>query len=548
MRLAGWVRVPARLRGLTEDVGAVLRDLPAFAARRRLDAPSVDPLAEDREMTTARLAGEFRILRASRVLAHEGALPSFEQIQVGDPDAWWFTEREPPRLVLFISHRWKGGDRPDPLGTQADALRGFLRRIQEVAAASAATAAERSQRVPSLFVHGVFQAAYLLGVADPAADDQDSWYEFVRAAVEAGDPAAAADTVLQHLGIWYDYACFPQAQGTGAAAESVRNREIHDGLRRLAALIEHSVVLSVRESFDGYAQRGWCAVELSVGKHRRRHVILRPDWAGEPFEPSELLGSEVIKHSLEQLVAGMQRWPDNPLHALHIVRYHFGLLDELEEGRTTPMFTSPRPPGVTPGLQPLLVQMIQQLGAVSRMDEERSQAAPASFGTDQDSVGLEIDVGALVANAMDAADLHCSHPGDVQYVALLMLYQRNRGVPEFARFYAECLRRVLDGESLQLLRYREDRDMTDPAHPMQMRVWWVFQGAPTSRPPAWVAVRDHAGLSLIPRAWRLVDQAFEAVFVRAPIAGVRAVIWAARTRLGRSATDAVRRVVRRERG
>jgi hypothetical protein len=191
--------------------------------------------------------------------------------------------------------------------------------------------------------------------------------------------------------------------------------------------------------------------------------------------------------------------------------------------------------------------MIEQLGAVSRTDEERSQAAPASFGTDQDSVGLGIDVGALVASAMDAADLHCSRPGDVQYVAILMLYQRHRGAPEFARFYAECLRRVLDGESLRLRRYREDRDMTDPAHPMQMRVWWVFQDAPTSRPPAWVAMRDRAGLSLIPRSWRLVDQAFEAVFVRAPIAGVRAVIWAARTRLGRRATDAVLRAVRRER-
>src|SRR5688572_11477988 len=107
------------------------------------------------------LAATFNILRASSLLAMRGPMPKYEDLR-GRGSSDFFSGDEPPVRVVFVSHRWESGAHPDPRGSQADSIRAFLTAVRSVSDARQGSAARRRELVPSLLVHGVFQAAYFL--------------------------------------------------------------------------------------------------------------------------------------------------------------------------------------------------------------------------------------------------------------------------------------------------------------------------------------------------------------------------------------------------
>src|SRR5687767_10430633 len=122
---------------------------------------SIDPFGIS-EGSAAQLSEEFMILRASDLVDGDGPFLRHQDLQREQPDAF-FSAEYPPDLVLFVSHRWQTSAHPDPRGEQAAAVRSFLRVFRDVAVSAGYEPGRRTERIPSLRVHGVFQAANLLG-------------------------------------------------------------------------------------------------------------------------------------------------------------------------------------------------------------------------------------------------------------------------------------------------------------------------------------------------------------------------------------------------
>ncbi len=149
----------------------------------------------------------------------------------------------------------------------------------------------------------------------------------------------------------------------------------------------------------------------------------------------------------------------------------FMAFPELEAKRPVPLFVTAHAPSMFPGHKDLLVGMIRRLGRLSDIDRALN------------GVQIVEDAAELVAYSLEKARLYCSAPSDRAYVGLQILYQRHLGAPEFAAFYGDCLRRVVDGRTTRLCRYREHRDFSN------MRCWWVFadepEGSKRWRVPRW---------------------------------------------------------------
>ncbi|HEV8434945.1 MAG TPA: hypothetical protein VGR95_16155 [Thermoanaerobaculia bacterium] len=143
----------------------------------------------------------------------------------------------------------------------------------------------------------------------------------------------------------------------------------------------------------------------------------------------------------------------------------YAFLSEVEDEREVPLFTARRNPELFRGQRTLLLEMIERLGAVTRTDFALGRKGR-----------LEVDVAKEVMGAMRKAKLRASHPDDLLFTGLMILYSRHRGAPRMAAFYGECLARYFAKKSLRLARYRELRDY------MSIDVWCVFDDEPLDSP------------------------------------------------------------------
>jgi hypothetical protein len=461
--------------GLVSLLGKALRRFVGRAERQRLtifdhteeavpsakiNAP-VDPGGRPVASPGA-LVAEFRILRASAVLRMEGPMPKFEQLQAEQPSSW-FSPDSPPSAVLFVSHRWKTPTHPDPDGAQGNAIRAFLAAVRDVDESREASASVRRRRVPSLLVHGVFQAAYFLenGISF-GRQEGGAWSD---------DLDDDRESVVDRIGIWYDFSCMPQ--------DGIGSLSLVPSLARIHELIGESTMLILRWRGDDYDARAWCAAEIStepdIERSQCRRIVLRADQISRPIALKDLVHSKeapYLDSTRESMAVDLQLWNEQPGRALVRLDQLYDFLTELEEERDMPLFTARRKPEIFRGQRALLVGMIERLGALSRRDF----ALPAKGR-------LQADVAAEVVAALRLARLGCTIPDDLLFTGLMILYSRHRGAPQMARFYKVCIERYFAGKPLRLARYRERRD----GHSVD--VWWVFEDEPPDsaawRRPMW---------------------------------------------------------------
>lgn len=412
------------------------------------------------------------ILRASDLVDGDGPFLRQQDLLREHPDAF-FSSKSPPDLVLFISHRWQTSAHPDPRGEQAAAVRSFLRILREVAVSAGYEPARRANLVPSLRVHGVFQAANLLGGDDDRTLPKQPWANRLR---RARTSTELGDDVLAHVGVWYDFSCLPQGSALSQKPRTEEEQQIvNNALRRMHLLIAASDVLVLRTEGDDYGKRAWCVAELSIGQPRFRHFVLRTDLLGEVIREAELVDSEggaglsFLRDIDTHWRGGESGW--GVVRAMSTaIFFDLGLL---EAKREIPLFVTGDAPGIFPGHRAFLATMLEELATLSQVDLLLRDGR------------LTADVAELVPRALDRADLHCSEPAERLYLGLLILYSRHVGIPELAQFYASCLKRSLEGKTLRLIRYRQRRTLD----PSDNRAWWVFADEPGDSPvrriPEW---------------------------------------------------------------
>lgn len=433
----------------------------------RHNAP-VDPFG-DSDRSAAGLTRTFRVLRASHLLETSGPILSFNELRQAHPGAW-FDSADPPKAVLFISHRWKTARHPDPHGVQAEAIRVLLRNMIQVANASA-NEDERSRLVPSLLRHGILQAAYILNTAMTFGENSgDGWRQLVEKAKGVkGDYGSLAGQVASGFGIWYDYACLPQGNSrSGFKGSDADSRLLLANLRQLHSLISECTLVSLRAAGDDYVERSWCMLELAtepdIARRGCQRVVLRTDLLGKPIHDADIgVGRpmDMAQKFREVRLANILDWVKDGRASLEWVDRLYLLLDELEDDRPVPLFTSARPPMIFPGQRALMGYMIDELDRLSRYDRSlwrRLKGQP-----------LQGDIEESVRAALRAAKLKCTDPADLVYTGLMILYARHRGATELASFYGDCLKRWLDGKPLRLLRYRERRNLSEN------RASWIFE-------------------------------------------------------------------------
>jgi hypothetical protein len=466
--------------GVLKEVGRAV--LSAAVDRRHADPGAIGNAPADpfgASMTPAQLAGEFPLLRADAIIGHDGELPRYQDFRRARPDA--YAVGAPPPLVLFVSHRWATPVRPDPRAEASRALATFLRHVTEVASSASSPPEERVRLVPSLRVHGVFQAALLLGNGRGFGDDDKNAFARHCGQIRQELPPLEVGTaVLNDIAVFYDYSCIPQGvdlfdpQGAGEDSAVVAT-----ALRRMHLLIMASTVLVLRSAGDDYGSRAWCVTELALGRPDWRHLVLRTDLQGTPVTDADLLGDAApevnnFAFAREQMLDIDEKWRTNEngwgvLNSLRLSVY-FGL-PELEADRPVPVLVTPHAPQTFPGHRALLEGMMGRLGKLSDMDRAL------------DGLPLPVDLAEVITFALEQAELTCTMPEDRVYLGLQMLYARHRGAPRFAGFYAEALRRYVDRRTTRLMRYREDRDFR------RMRIWWVFADEPADsaawQPPKW---------------------------------------------------------------
>jgi hypothetical protein len=437
------------------EAGAVTPD----QQERKVNAP-LDPFG--RSPDALDLAGTFSFLRASFVAGTDGALKKFDDL-VSIAQQSFFRPDEPPSAVLFVSHRWETPAHPDPHGRQADCLRKFLKTVDDIVRTTPLSAEERGACVPSLLAHGPFQAAYFVDNGIAFGVPEQRWHEHWNSRAQ-NLGTTVRKSVLDHVGVWYDYACLPQ--------EAPGSQRLADSLLRIHELIGECTMLVLRYPGDDYECRSWCASELAIEPNieRRacRKIVLRLDKLGEEIAMGELTREDrpdANTGSRKILSQPIGEWPKYAARSLAGVTQVYDMfLPELED-RETPLLTPRQKPNIFEGQRTLQVRMIQTLSEASGRDELLAGNMARS---------LNLDMTSVVEAAMAEAGLRCTDPKDQIYTGLLILYARHRGYPELASLFAECLKRWLARTSNVLARYRENRE------PYNERAWYVFADEPAA--------------------------------------------------------------------
>jgi hypothetical protein len=189
----------------------------------------------------------------------------FTKWQHDDVSAFVDEDSCPLAIRLFISHRWKTPDDPDPDNKSLPTIVEYLSRIYMVANGFLDA---NSHLVKELVIGENLRDAFherelhyctcgsvgWLDLRSLLATD-DLFYE----RVSGTHRRRAFYRLLKHVRVWYDYSSLPQAR------ETSEERAVFDrALNRLAGIVNQSEVLALwgLESIN----RAWCIFEVLAGK------------------------------------------------------------------------------------------------------------------------------------------------------------------------------------------------------------------------------------------------------------------------------------------
>src|SRR5262245_60617882 len=171
----------------------------------------------------------------------------------------------PLAIKLFISHRWKTPDDPDPDGQSLPTIVEYLSRIYTVANGFLDA---NSHLVKELVIGENLREAFHERELHYCTCGSIGWLD-LRSLLATDDLfyQRVSDThrrrafyrLLKHVRVWYDYASLPQAR------ETSEEQAVFDlALNELASIVNHSEVLALwgLESIN----RAWCVFEVLAGK------------------------------------------------------------------------------------------------------------------------------------------------------------------------------------------------------------------------------------------------------------------------------------------
>jgi hypothetical protein len=233
-------------------------------------------------------------------------------------------------------------------------------------------------------------------------------------------------------------------------------------LKYLHHLINAGTFLALRRAGDGYDSRAWCAAEVSVEANIERtecsKIVLRVDHLDQEISEETLLeGPEQYLSTRKRYVEMLALPAATRLPIDRVARYVYMCGVQAEDARSCPLFFVKRRPWMFEGQPLFLARMIDALSALSDMDARIKSS---------DRRGLGVDIVEVITQAASEIGLKASNKDDMRYTCLLILYSRHRGAESFAFFYADCLRRVLEGRTTVLRRYCEDR--------ARLQTWYQF--------------------------------------------------------------------------
>lgn len=423
------------------------------------------------------LAKMFCFLRADWVASSHGPFAKHEVVLAISPEAF-FSPEDPPRAVVFVSHRWDTIEAPDPSGRKADAIRGFL----EAAGRFGQPENLESAATEDLLSHGAFQAAHFVSRAKVFG-------EHPQAIVEKDHRFEVSRPILSQIGVWFDFTCLPQ--------DGI-SKKLKESMLYLGALLLESNMLVLRHPTDEYETRAWCAVEVSGCQHLGMRVypntlVLRLDKAGSPIAQDGRLEA-FVKHTFND----RNRFGTANLIAL---MYWRSLPQEEEYADDITMFTLKPAPHLFEGLRDFLAAELHSLLNLSATDERLASmnVADADF---------EHDMTEMILGWITKSGLRTTHKRDLIFTGLLILQLRRSRSLSFFDFYRELIKRHLAGESLKLRRFRmsggairidEDAPLGDlqtwffseaetMGDPRKLECWWLFSDSPpgAGNPPDWV--------------------------------------------------------------
>jgi len=192
------------------------------------------------------------------------------------------------RHCIFVSHRWEAKDTPDPEGKQLALLHRLFTEVENLAMGLTGFETPMvAQQGPVIAAHILFRTI---------------------CSGEAGAEAKAAEyDLLEHIGVWYDFSCLPQAPRS-AAEDDVFARAMQD----LPGLLADPKVttLILRWEGDDYRSRAWCFAEAAMaGRKEGTHWPFQLWAARWEAQVPGISGSggfgQIIERTSLELVSGI---------------------------------------------------------------------------------------------------------------------------------------------------------------------------------------------------------------------------------------------------
>jgi hypothetical protein len=181
-------------------------------------------------------------------------------LQETEKSCFWGNEEPPPRLILFVSHRWETANHPDPQFKQARALVS-LRELTSKALAENHCPENVSVRTLTRIMR-------------------------------------KRDCGIGDVALWYDYSCLPQKiQGRQRSCEETQAfHEALSGLVDIVMMAPCTLILSLRWREDGYESSGWCFFECMIGRTHGKSITWVVDDSDSPkTNYTEQLVADLVK-------------------------------------------------------------------------------------------------------------------------------------------------------------------------------------------------------------------------------------------------------------